>query len=209
MRKDVLIRNGTKVDELARSIKEGAASLDNIPTLIRQVIENQMWRQHLDRKTGQVFIFDSFIEFVEAGPPEGLGTRVATVIRLCADDPLVVDLIDETVQLTAKEAVVINYPPKDTNGHDQAASRKYIATGASRQEGLRKLRHYAETHPNQGEPLRQAVLAGEKSVNRALIEAGLRPERITITRDPERAAEALKRSFSRDELKQLIRYLRQ
>lgn len=208
MKKDILLRNGTKVELLTRSIKEGAANLDNIPSLIRQVIEEQMWRQHLDKKTGKLFMFDSFQEFVEADPPEGLGTRVRTLIRLCADDSLVVDLIDETIQLTAKEAVVINYPPKAGNGHEDT-SRKYIATGTSRMEGLRKLRHYAQSNPKQGEQLRQAVLAGEKSVNRALIEAGLRSERITITKDPEKAAEALKRTFSRDELKQLIRYLRQ
>jgi hypothetical protein len=60
MRKDILLRNGTKVDLLSRSIKEGAASLDNIPTLIRQVIEEQMWRNNI--KNGELFRFDSFKE---------------------------------------------------------------------------------------------------------------------------------------------------
>jgi hypothetical protein len=38
MKKEILVRNGTKVDMLSRSIREGAASLDNIPSLIRQII---------------------------------------------------------------------------------------------------------------------------------------------------------------------------
>jgi hypothetical protein len=59
------------------------------------------------------------------------------------------------------------------------------------------------------EELRQAVLTGKMSINKALIRAGLRPERLTIARDPEKAAEALKRSFTSEELKQLIRLLRQ
>jgi hypothetical protein len=58
------------------------------------------------------------------------------------------------------------------------------------------------------EQLRQSVLAGEISINKALIEAGLRPERITIPRDPEKAAEAIKRNFTQEELNQLVRLLR-
>ncbi|GIK40394.1 MAG: hypothetical protein BroJett011_42270 [Chloroflexota bacterium] len=61
--------------------------------------------------------------------------------------------------------------------------------------------------PQVGE-LRQAVLAGDKSINKALIEAGFRSERITVTKDLERAAEVLARNFSREEIRQLIRFLR-
>jgi hypothetical protein len=208
IQKNILVRNGTKVDMLSRSIREGAASLDNIPSLIRQIIEEQMWREHLHQKTGEVFRFDSFKEFVVTPPPEGLGTTVATLIRLCADDPLVVDLIDEMVQFTFADPVVIDQYTKKENTDGESDAKKYITTGTSRQEGLRKLRKHAETNP-QVEELRQAVLAGEMSINKALVEAGLRPERLTITRDPEKAAEALKRTFSTEELKQLIRYLRQ
>lgn len=207
MKKEVLVRNGKRVDMLSRSIKEGAASLENIPGLIRQVIEEEMWREHLHQETGEVFTFDNFKEFVTASPPQGLGTHVATLIRLCADDPLVVDMIDEAVQFTPPELSAISHYVKSENGDQQHDGRKYIATGTSRQAGLRKLRQHAETNPKV-EQLRQAVLAGEMSINKALIESGLRTERITITRDPEKAAEVLKRSFSNEELQQLIRLLR-
>lgn len=208
MRKEALIRNGTKVEWLSRSIQVGIEALDHLPMLIRQIIEEQMWRQHFHKETGRVSYFDSFQEFVETPPPEGLGTTVPTLIRLCADDALVVDLIDRTVQLTTKEAIAIDYP-KSKNGHgeDHLTAKRYIATGTSRQAGLRKLRQAAEISP-QVEELRQAVLAGEKSINKALIEAGFRSERITITKDPEKAAEVLARNFSRQEIRQLIRYLR-
>jgi hypothetical protein len=205
--KEILVRNGAKVNLLSRSIKEGAASLDNIPTLIRQVIEEQMWREYLDEKTGELFRFDNFREFVETPPPDGLGTSVATLIRLCVDDPLVVDLIDEMVQYSLIDFAAASLALKKEE-EAKTDGRKHIATGTSRQAGLRKLRKYAEGNPKI-EQLRQAVLAGEISVNKALVEAGLRAERFTITKDPEKAAEALKRSFSQEELKQLIRLLRQ
>ncbi|MBI1878852.1 MAG: hypothetical protein HYR94_11640 [Chloroflexi bacterium] len=208
MKKEILVRNGTKVELLARSIREGVASLDNIPGLIRQVIEEDMWRAHLDEKTGEVFQFDSFKAFTETYPPDGLGTNTATLIRLCADDPLVVDLIDDTIQFTGGDVHEITYAVKDEIGAHQQESKKYIATGASRQAGLRKLRKHADSDPKVNE-LRQAVLAGKMSINKALIQAGLRPERLTIIKDPEKAAEALKRSFTTEELKQLIRLLRQ
>lgn len=207
MKKETLVRNGKRVDMLWRSIKEGAASLDNIPGLIRQVIEEDMWREHLHEETGEVFQFENFKEFVVSPPPQGLGTNVATLIRLCADDALVVDMIDEAVQFTPPDLVAISHPVKSDNGDGSQDGKRYIATGTSRQAGLRKLRQHAETSP-QVEQLRQAVLAGELSINKALIEAGLRSERITITRDPEKAAEVLKRSFTNEELQQLIRLLR-
>jgi hypothetical protein len=208
MQKDILVRNGTKVELLSRSIREGVASLDNIPSLIRQVIEQDMWRAHLDEKTGEVFQFDNFKAFIETYPPDGLGTNTATLIRLCADGALVVDLIDDTIQFTAGDVSGITYAVKDEVGAPQQEAKKHIATGASRQAGLRKLRKYAGDNP-QVEELRQAVLTGKMSINKALIRAGLRPERLTIARDPEKAAEALKRSFTSEELKQLIRLLRQ
>lgn len=209
MRKETLVRNGKKVETLSRSIREGAASLDSIPGLIRQIIEEQMWREYLNEDTGEVFTFESFKEFVETDAPEGLGTTIPTLIRLCADNPLVVDLIDEMIQFTlAGEPIGINYLAKEENGDNrQEDGKRYIATGTSRQAGLRKLRKYAESNP-QVEQLRQAVLIGDMSINKALIEAGLRTDRITITRDPEKAAEVLKRSFTEEELKELIRLLR-
>lgn len=208
MRKEILVRNGKRVDMLSRSIKEGAATLENIPGLIRQVIEEDMWHEHLHEETGEVFQFENFKEFVVSPPPQGLGTTIATLIRLCADDALVVDMIDQAVQFTPPDLVGISHPVKSENGDSASQDgKRYIATGTSRQAGLRKLRQHAETSP-QVEQLRQAVLAGEISINKALIEAGLKSERITITRDPEKAAEVLKRSFTNEELQQLIRLLR-
>lgn len=208
MKKETLLRNGAKVTELAQSIKHAIAGLDSIPNLLRQVIEDAIWREHLDQETGEVFRFDSFKAFIETESPGGLGTSVPTLIRLSADNPLVVDLIDETVQFTMGELVSLNLDKKEETSNNNADEpKKYIATGTSRQEGLRKLRKYADDNP-QVEQLRQSVLAGEISINKALIEAGLRPERITIPRDPEKAAEAIKRTFTQEELTHLVRLLR-
>lgn len=38
--------------------------------------------------------FDSFEEFVEICQPEGLGTHIATLVRLCENKPRVLDLIE-------------------------------------------------------------------------------------------------------------------
>ncbi len=208
MNKETLLRNGARVTLLTQSIKNAIAGLDNIPNLLRQVIEDAMWREHLDQDTGEVFRFDSFKAFIETESPGGLNTSVPTLIRLSADNPLVVDLIDETVQFTMGELVSLNLDKKDeTDDNSPNEPKKHIATGTSRQEGLRKLRKYADDNP-QVEQLRQSVLAGEISINKALIEAGLRPERITIPRDPEKAAEAIKRTFTQEELNHLVRLLR-
>lgn len=203
--KETLVRNGTKVGLLSHSIREGITSLDNIPSLIRQVLEEGMWREHLHEETGEVFTFERFKEFIEAYPPDGLGSNVATLIRLCADDALVVDMIDEAVQFSPSDGS--HLAVKNENATEQQEAKRHITTGTSRQAGLRQLRKHADSNP-EVEDLRQAVLTGKMSINKALITANLRPERLTIARDPEKAAEALKRNFTTQELKELIRFLR-
>lgn len=44
--------------------------------------------------TDKLTQFDSFEEFVESYPPEGLGTDIATLVRLCENKPRVLDLIE-------------------------------------------------------------------------------------------------------------------
>ncbi len=186
-------RNGAKVDSLYRTVRDSQA-VELVPQLVRQIIADEMWREHTYEKTNQTFRFDNFQEFVEKHPPDGLGTKVEILFKLCLEDSTVMEMIDKALE-TVSEA-------KD--GKEPQTKRP--AVSSARQAGLRRLRRYAEQNEEVA-ALRQAVLAGEISVNAALVAAGLRKPRITIPKDLTKATAALKRIYNADEVEQLIKFM--
>ena len=192
-----LHRNGTKVDSLYRAVRNSEA-LELIPSLVKQILEEEMWREHSFEKTGQVFRFESLTQFIETHPPDGLGTTVERLLELSCAESSVLEMLDLAVQAD------ISKRAKDTGTPEL---KKRLAASNARQAALRRLRRHAEQSPA-ASAARQAVLEGRMSVNAALVELGLRTRRISIPRDIAAAAEALKRQYSYDELQQLVRGLR-
>jgi pyruvate/2-oxoglutarate dehydrogenase complex dihydrolipoamide acyltransferase (E2) component len=192
-----LHRNGTKVDTLYRAVRNSEA-LELIPALVRQIVEEEMWREHLFEKTGQVFQFDSLTKFIETHPPDGLGTTVDKLFELCSEDSPVLEMLDQAIQAD------INNQAESTNTSE---SKKSFRASNSRQAALRRLRRHAEQN-RAAAAARKAVLEGKMSVNAALVELGLRKKRITIPKDVDAATEALKRHYNSDELQQLVRRLK-
>ncbi|MGI4788441.1 MAG: hypothetical protein ACRYFS_06270 [Janthinobacterium lividum] len=186
-----LRRNGIKVDSLYRTVRDSQA-VELVPQLVRQIIADNMWREHTYDKTNQTFRFDKFQTFVEKHPPDGLGTKVEVLFKLCLEDATVIEMIDKALE-TVGEAKDGNEP-----------QIKRPAVSSSRQAGLRRLRQYSEQNDEVAK-LRQAVLAGEMSVNAALVAAGLRKPRITIPKDLTKATQALKRIYNHEEIQQLIK----
>lgn len=188
-----LHRNGIKVDSLYRTVRDSQA-VELVPQLVRQIIADDMWREHTYDKTNQTFKFDSFQEFVEKHPPDGLGTKVETLFKLCLEDSTAMEMIDKALE-TVGEA-------KD----GEKPQVKRPAVSSARQAGLRRLRRFAEQNEEIA-ALRQAVLAGEMSVNAALVAAGLRKPRITIPKDLIKATAALKRIYNPSEVLQLVQFI--
>lgn len=182
-----LHRNGTKVDSLYRAVRNSEA-LELIPSLVKQILEEDMWREHLFEKTGQVFKFDSLTEFIETHPPDGLGTTVERLLELSCAESSVLEMLDLAVQED------ISKRAKDAG---KPELKKRLAASNARQAALRRLRRHAEQSPA-ASAAHQAVLEGKLSVNAALVELGLRTRRISIPRDIATAAEALKRHYSSD-----------
>lgn len=187
--------NGTKVDTLYRAIRDSQA-IEIIPKLVKQIISDEMWREHFYEKTSETFKFSSFRKFIETHPPDGLGTSVENFFKMCRDDAEAIEMIDTTLQHDVD--IVDSSEPKP----------KPPAISSASQAGLRKLRQLAEENAEIA-TLRQAVLAGEISVNSALITAGLRKKRISMAKDIAKVPQALKRNFSPEEYQQLIEILNQ
>lgn len=190
-----LYRNGLTVDTLYRAVRDSKA-VDNVPFLVRQVLEQEMWREHTYEKTGETFRFDSFQQFVETHPPDGLGTKTENLFHLCLEDTAATELLDNTLIAEAT---------RRPEGKDAPIIRRPAITTA-RQAGLRRLRRFAEQNAS-AEALRQSVLEGKMSVNAALVAAGLRKPRVTIPKDVQKATEALKRIYTPEERQQMIQAL--
>lgn len=197
------IENGQIAGILYYAIRDGKA-IDDIPGLVKRIIGGEMWKELLVKETGEVVNFKSFIDFVTTQPPEGLGTTLDTIKRLGSHDTEMLALVDGATQRTRED-----WTPNPTgnnqyqnvvtvdNIHDNHLDRP---TGTSRQAGLRRL---AKSRPD----LHTRILSHEISVNAAMVEAGFRPKTLTIPVDPERAAQAIKRQFSQDQIEQLVELL--
>jgi hypothetical protein len=91
------VKNGQIARALYFSIREGQA-IENIPKLVKQIINDRMWESLTVEETGEVVEFDSFEEMITTEPPEGLGTSIDTLKKLCRDDNQALGLIDGAMQ---------------------------------------------------------------------------------------------------------------
>lgn len=178
----------------------GVVGLSNVPGLLRLILIDELWKERVIPETGEVTKFESLIDFVQAPPPVGLGTDFETLWQSCSDDPSLLDLLDQAAQRergAPKKKKVIDRKIKNVDTIHNIPERP---SGTSRQAGLRQLRkHSPEMHAK--------VLAGELSINTALVQAGLRTKHITVFVDPERAAKTIKKAFSDEQLTELIALL--
>lgn len=189
------------VDCLGSAIYHGEAELGDVPGLLKRVIEEGFWRRRVMRKTGQIVEFARFLDFVREGPPEGLGTTLKTLQRICQDDKVVLDMLD-------RETVHGPGNPTGNNQHGENGGTVYIVNSSSSENTERPvgnssanaLRRLRKERPD----LHERVLANELTPHGAMIEAGFRQRSITIAVDPAGAARRIRKNFSDKQIVELI-----
>jgi len=182
------IHNGQLVVGLMEAMLDGERSLNDIPMLVKTIIEEKMWKDFYVDRTKQFVTHETFAHFVAARPLEGLGTNTALLKRICADDKEVLDLIDQAEQ---------GNQGKRTDLVDNV-NEVARPTGNARQHALRKLR---KDRPD----LHAQVLAEKLSPHAAMVKAGYRKKTFSVSSDPVRAAQFLKRRFTREEIETFTR----
>lgn len=198
---DKNIEGDQVVDCLGSAIYHGEAELGNVPGLLKRVIEEGFWRRRVMRKTGQIVEFARFLDFVREGPPEGLGTTLKTLQRICQDDKTVLDMLD-------RETVKGPGNPTGSNQHGEKTGNVDIIHNSSNQSeerpagtgSARALRRLREQRPD----LHEQVLSNALSPHAAMIEAGFRQRSITIAVDPAGAARRIRKNFSDEQIVELI-----
>jgi len=174
------------IEGLTRDLNSGRHGLVGVPSAIKLVLREGMWKERILRKTGEVIAFDRFDTFVNASPPKGLGSDLAMVKRICSDDPEVIDLIDQATQKHDGRPVTVDI----INGYDRP-------TGTNAQQAIRRLR---KDRPD----LHAQVLAKGISPHAAMVEAGFRRKTATVpVDDPDKVSAFLAKHFEPAEIRKI------
>lgn len=186
------------IDYLRSAISDGAAGLLDAPSLLRQIIENELWRKRFVPQTKEITKFVTFDDFIAAAPPEGLGVSKRLLYKICADDIALLDLLDRTFRSYQRggdrrsdhfKRDIVPFEKQNT----QRGNTKLYA--------LRKLR---EARPD----LHQRVLEKELSVHQAMIEAGLRKKTVVVAADITKICAAIKANFTGSQIAEIIERLK-
>lgn len=176
------------VDSLGKAMQSGETGLRYVPALLVRVINEEMWCERVIIKTGERVTFRRFLDFVTTDPLEGLGADMATLRRLCGDNPAALDALDRATQ----------------RGEGRPAETLYIVqdldiapTGNTAASALRRLRKAAPE-------LHERVLTGDLSPHAAMLEAGFRRKTMQLPTDPEGVARALLRKFTHEDLRRIV-----
>jgi hypothetical protein len=182
-----VLQNGGYVATLQQLMADGGFAIRELPEYIKTLLDKGIWRDRIVKQTGRRAQFENFQQFVESPLVDGLGASIEQIRSLCREDTESIDLIDRELQRPpggdkrSKEATSVNNVNVDRPQGNASAT------------ALRRLR-------KDRSDLHAKVIAGELSAHSAMIEAGFRPKTITVPVDPQRAARAIQRHFTQDEV---------
>jgi hypothetical protein len=189
-----LIRNDQVVQSLSQAIAHGMGGIQNVPTLLDHVLEQDMWRRRIVQKTGEVVEFERFEDFVASHPPEGLGTSVTVLESICREHS------PETLKrIRAAQSALA------ANGGNRQSVLYYNTEERQRGDSTSyKLARLKRDNPK----LAERVIEGELSAHAAAVEAGFANPKISINlRNLESAAKTICRKLDESEVLELIDWL--
>jgi hypothetical protein len=190
---DYLRRNANLVEMLGGALRDGGHALGAAPSLLRQVLEADGWREFVTQRGEHVF-HERRDDWVTTQPLAGLGATVELVERVIGtDDP-------ELLRLWRKAGSV----GRGSAGRNRPSTGHVDSTlangGASDYAAERLARQAPEEY--------EAVRRHEKTINAAAIAAGIRPHRISVRLDrPDSIARSLRKYMTAEQLAELARLL--
>lgn len=132
--------------------------------------------------------FETFMDFVEYRTPWGLGWTEQMLRAFLSKDTELMKDIEKEIKESGKHG---------TNQYrEEGIIYKVLKCGDSRTYKIARLKRDAPEYA-------EKVIRGELSANRAMVEAGLQLEKVTIPVDVNAFCNAIKRKFSPLEIQQL------
>jgi hypothetical protein len=193
---------GRIVYEAISMESRGIGSINVIPVQIIRIIKDGLWKQYFMENIEEMVENKSFVEFIEKAHPRGMNSNIKQLRGLLQQSTD--RMADEALKLF-EDAVTQKPLPvkgKETGrGKDRNDSIISIAVqGTDKDYTIRRLKR---DRPD----LAEKVINGELSANAAAIEAGFRTKTVTMPLEPKRAAETLKRHFTKKQIKAIIEAL--
>lgn len=176
--------NAVLVEALGSALRRGGNALEDVPDLLKRVLEEESWREFVTPR-GELVKHERFVDFVTTPPTRGIGASVDLVRRIIADDTEALDLLDKAVQ--------------NQHGGDRSKSNNVplAPAGNTREKAIRRLRKDAPA-------LHSDVLAGRLTAHAAMVQAGFRPKTVSVPiQRPDAVAAALRKHMTPEQLQQL------
>jgi hypothetical protein len=153
------------VRALSRQMFHGGHALKELPGSLKEVLgrnrwNRPMWPERVDAKTGEVYRFERFEDFVTAEPLAGLGADLAKLEAICQDDA------DALVMLRKALVKPVGRPSGKRETSDNVTNLDG-GRGNTKSYTLSRLQQH---HPD----LYERVKAKQLSANAAAKEAGFR-----------------------------------
>jgi hypothetical protein len=185
---------GSLIEALSSALDRGSHGLENVPGLLKRVLEEKSWRE-FETARGEQVAHSQFVSFVAEPPLRGLGANMDIIKRIIGtEDPDLLRLLREARKVGQGCRTDLDPTP----GVDSALSSKGEASDLTAQR-------LATASPEEY----AAVQRGEKTLHAAAIAAGIRRPRVSVRVDSaESAAETLRRYMTPGELTKLRHLLR-
>ncbi|HEC86009.1 MAG: hypothetical protein DRR08_01270 [Candidatus Parabeggiatoa sp. nov. 2] len=202
---DNLQENGERVKRLYSRLREHKYDLVSVPSLIRQIVKNDLWRKFRVEKTGQVVEHDSFLEFITQPPPEGLGATYKNLWILCLDDieaqEMLASLVPNESVPTLIEKVTEAKPSLDKLSKNRDFLRlKKEAEKKANKKAAKLIQQIQEgVTDEKGKPI---------TPYRALVELGIRKKTTSIPKTVSGAATKLQRIFNQKQIGEIVSLLK-
>lgn len=182
--------NAVLVEALGSALRRGGNALEDVPDLLKRVLEEESWREFVTPR-GELVQHGRFVDFVTTPPTRGIGASEDLVRRIVGSDTEALDLLDQA--LTGRQG--------ERTDLGNIVTKVERPEGNSQAKALRRLRKDAPS-------LHSEVLAGRLSAHAAMVQAGFRPKTISVpVSRPESIAAALRKHLGPDDIAQLIRLL--
>jgi hypothetical protein len=192
------------VDALGSAIADGETSLGQVPQLLRKILENDAWKE-FETSMGKHVTYTRFEDFVFKPPLDGLGANLDLVKEIVSGDIELQKLLAKALRdthggdrksETAKEEIKKSTGLFDFREIEEKPKKKQDQYG-------KRILHLERKAPE----LYAQVVAGEKTVYAASIEAKIDHPTMTVTLDSPKSAQSLVAKASPEFLDELRRLL--
>ena len=204
---------GDKIVLLSKQLRSSAQSMSNIPYLIKQILDDEMWKLFQHPSASQVIDNSnlSFVEFVTTQPPVGLGSELKDlenilVVQTRSNNNKDAEIAQEGLQILSRE---VGKAIEEMGLHtlpESIANRFENEKKSSSKAKISALRRLERERPD----LYSHCMEGKISINQAMIEAGFRKRRFSVPQDNiSGAANAIRNRLTEEQILALITELRQ